>query len=61
MKTLITGGAGFLAGKLTRALLEEGHEVRLLVRNPRQEKELSGRAVTFALGDLNDPASLRRG
>ncbi|MGL1503055.1 NAD-dependent epimerase/dehydratase family protein, partial [Vibrio parahaemolyticus] len=34
MKAVITGGAGFLGQKLARALLNEGHEVTLLVRNP---------------------------
>lgn len=57
---MITGGAGFLGGKLARALLAQGHEVRLLLRDPRQEGVLGELPVKVAIGDLQDPASLRR-
>src|SRR5580698_2284898 len=58
MKAVITGGAGFLGQKLARALLSEGHEVRLLVRNLKAvPADLS---VSTAVGDLTDAASLDR-
>lgn len=58
MKALITGGAGFLGQKLAKSLLDEGHEVRLLVRKPREGE--GGLPVSYAVGDLADEASLER-
>lgn len=60
MKALITGGAGFLGRKLTEALLNQGHEVRLFVRNPMQEAELQKEKISFVVGDLGDSNSLDR-
>jgi len=60
MKAMITGGAGFLGQKLARALLGEGHEVRLLVRNPRTAVPTEEFPVTYAVGDLSDEVSLER-
>jgi dihydroflavonol-4-reductase len=57
-KILITGGAGFLGQKLARALLDEGHEVRLLVRKAR-DSGLEPR-LSYAQGDLADGDSLER-
>ena len=34
MKCLVTGGAGFLAGRIVEMLQRRGHEVRVLVRRP---------------------------
>ncbi|HVL50395.1 MAG TPA: NAD-dependent epimerase/dehydratase family protein, partial [Actinomycetota bacterium] len=31
-RVVLTGGAGFVGANLTRMLLDEGHEVQLLVR-----------------------------
>ena len=58
MKAMITGGAGFLGQKLARALLNDGHEVRLLVRNPKAVP--TDLAVSTVSGDLADEASLER-
>jgi nucleoside-diphosphate-sugar epimerase len=45
MRVLVTGGTGFIGSHTARAFLEEGHEVRLLVRS-----EDKARRVFEALG-----------
>lgn len=60
MKAMITGGTGFLGRKLAEALVKQGHEVRLLARNPKKEAELQNLPVSFMTGDLSDPVSLER-
>jgi len=55
---LLTGATGLIGGELLPQLLEEGHEVRALVRDPRR---LGAERVNvrIALGDLADAFSLR--
>jgi len=63
MKILVTGGTGFVGSHVTVALLEAGHDVRVLVRRPEQV------ATTFAphgatpddvvVGDVLDAGSVR--
>lgn len=60
MKVLVTGGAGFVGSHLVAQLLEAGREVSVLVRPTSSQKNLAGREVTQVVGDLQDPASLRR-
>lgn len=56
MRTVITGGAGFLGQKLAHALLAHGHKVRLLTRGANPG--ISGAEVVT--GDLSDTESLLR-
>lgn len=60
MKALVTGGAGFLGTKLTQALLADGHEVRLLVRDPKASARFQDVPVTVSVGDLANPKSLEQ-
>ena len=59
----MTGATGYIGGRLVPRLLEAGHRVRCLAREPR--KLAGGRwvgapRVEVAAGDAADPASLRR-
>ena len=56
--TLVTGATGFVGWHVARALLERGHTVRALARDPARLRELPG--VQGVQGDLRDPASLER-
>jgi dihydroflavonol-4-reductase len=58
MKTLVTGGSGFVGSAVVRRLLEAGHEIRALVRPRSRTENLAGLPVELATGDLLDPASL---
>lgn len=60
MKTLVTGATGFIGSAVTRALLEAGHDVRVLVRPDSPPDNLRGLPVELVQGDLGDAASLRR-
>jgi uncharacterized protein YbjT (DUF2867 family) len=59
MNVLVTGATGYIGGRLVPRLLERGHRVRVLVRDPAR---IEGRAwagdVEAFQGDLSDPASL---
>lgn len=55
---LLTGGTGYLGGWILRALLADGHEVRLLVRDPARGRALEAPGVGVAVGDVTDRNSL---
>jgi len=56
--TLITGATGFVGWHVARKLLERGHRVRALVRDPARVVELD--EAELVGGDLRDPESLAR-
>lgn len=56
MTVMVTGAAGHVGGNLVRALLEQGRDVRALVRSDR--RALDGLAVEQVEGDVLDPPSL---
>lgn len=55
----MTGATGYVGGRLVSRLLDRGHRVRVLVRDPRRvrDRPWSDR-VEVVQGDLLDPASL---
>ncbi len=60
MRALVTGATGFVGAAVTRALLAEGWEVRVLVRGGSDRRNLAALAVEQAVGDLTDAQSLVR-
>ncbi|HYB44391.1 MAG TPA: hopanoid-associated sugar epimerase [Candidatus Methylomirabilis sp.] len=60
MDVLVTGGSGFVGANLVRALLADGHRVRVLVRETSSLGALAGCPVEIAVGDILDRDSLRR-
>src|SRR5215217_3837905 len=55
---LLTGGTGVVGSALLPMLLEAGHDVRCLVRDPRKLGPERVR-VQLSLADLGDPRGLR--
>ncbi|MCB9452510.1 MAG: NAD-dependent epimerase/dehydratase family protein [Anaerolineaceae bacterium] len=59
MKYFVTGATGFVGGYLVRRLVNDGHEVVALVRNPASAKPLVDIGITIAKGDITDKDSMR--
>ena len=57
MQLLVTGANGFIGRHLCKRLIEQGYQVRALVRDLDKPTGLDER-VTRVLGDVTDPASL---
>jgi dihydroflavonol-4-reductase len=64
VRVLVTGGTGFLGSHSVKALVDAGHEVRLLVRSPaRIGPALSPHGldgVDHAVGDVTDEEAVQR-
>ncbi len=59
MRVLVTGATGYIGGRLVPLLLERGHEVTVLVRDPRRAvRRAWSDEVTVRAGDLLEPKSL---
>lgn len=58
MKTLVTGGTGFIGSHVVDLLLENGHSVRLLSRRPDVPVPWKGRDISVAPGNLRDPGTV---
>jgi len=58
MLSLVTGANGFVGSHVAKFLVNQGEQVRVLVRPGSDVRMLAGLPVEFAYGDLRDAASL---
>ena len=62
MKVMVTGGTGFIGSYVVTKLVAEGHEVRLLARDPAKVAGFVGqRSIVLVRGDLADQGACRLG
>jgi nucleoside-diphosphate-sugar epimerase len=57
----VTGGSGFIGGRLIERLVRDGHRVRALARSAQASERVRARGAEPAQGDLTDAASMRTG
>lgn len=60
MRVLVSGATGFIGGLLARRLIDDGYEVRCLVRDPEAEaaRELADAGCELCVADLTRPAGI---
>jgi dihydroflavonol-4-reductase len=61
MRAFVTGGTGFIGGRLVRRLRDRGNEVVALVRSPGNASDLAALGCELAEGDLSSTDAIRRG
>jgi nucleoside-diphosphate-sugar epimerase len=59
MKYLLTGGTGFIGERVARQLVEAGHQVVAVVRNPSRAQDLADLGIAIHKGDVTDKESMR--
>lgn len=61
MRIFLTGATGFIGAHVLPQLLAAGHQVLGLSRSPAGDRQLAAAGAEVHRGDLDDPATLRRG
>jgi len=59
-EVLVTGATGFVGAAVARRLIARGKKLRFLMRAASDPRNLEGLPGERAVGDLGDPASLKR-
>ena len=59
MRYFLTGGTGFIGGRLARQLLAAKHEVVVLARDPAKASELAAMGAQVVRGDVTDKEGMR--
>src|SRR4051794_39030796 len=57
----VTGGSGFVGGRLIERLVSDGYSVRALARSDQAAEVVQGRGAEPVRGDLGDRGALRSG
>jgi nucleoside-diphosphate-sugar epimerase len=60
-RAFVTGGSGFIGGRLIERLRAEGHEVQALARSDAAAERIRARGGTPVPGDLSDVEAMRAG
>ncbi len=64
MRVMVTGGTGFLGSHTCKALVEAGHEIRLLVRRPEKTRAVMAAfdidLPAYVVGDITDHRSVEQ-
>src|SRR5215470_3977544 len=56
----VTGGSGFVGGRLVQALVSQGWQVRALVRGQKEAASVATLGAVPVLGELTDQAALSK-
>jgi dihydroflavonol-4-reductase len=60
MKKLVTGSTGFIGSAITRELIKDGEEVKVLIRETSDTRNIDTLDVEKAYGDIRDSDSMKK-